>query len=1010
METKTALLTIALMVVVFFLCGFVLERFSSSPATLRWLGLLLVVGGSLVVQLRWAFRWGFSRRSATELAELIRRRFSGVGDRLLGAVEIVEGKVPNSELSPELCRAAVAQVGRQLEDVDFMEALDRKRVIQVNRGVMILGLVAATLVAAFPGASWNTCLRLISPSSQIAKYQFVEIMLSDEELVVPFGEPFSVEAKVGYRSFIRPSVASASLRGVGDWRSGVDSGNVSWELPGLTVSTTVEVSLGDAKETVNILLEHRPFIKNAKASVKLPAYLEEVGVETIDLKGSGLQVLEGSIVQIHGSPSRQLASVRTLSGPQEARLLDEGRSLAIEGIRFDESNRWKINFTDVLGLTNRSPWSLSVRTRRDAAPRIELKDMPLESAILETDVISFSTQVRDDYAVKGVGIDWVLIGSTNQSANTPKPEFYFEPGTKEKDLRESFLFSPMVQQIPTDSTIEVVGYATDYLPGRQRSESVVHRIYVIDLVQHAEWVRANMESLFQELEEVTRGQESVATEADRLAALSEEAMEEEATATDASEAAELQEKTARQLQQMIREGAQNLKEALKNPTFTEESLGKWAEVLKQMKETSEQSMSESAQSLDSASEASDQRAGELAEAQDAARQALEELSELQGKVNEGLDNMEALTLAQRLMKLSEAEAALKDRLVQVASEVVGLESPDLTEPQKKFETRIAESQKEETIKAQEVRVEISRFFERTQKPLYGDVSRAMDESRVEESLAALSEKVTGNLVMQSVGELHQWSERFEEWSKMLKPEESSGGGEGQGEGEGASREDLMKMMLAFMRLRSSQMGVMQSTDLLAKEGKDAENLTLRSVKLVEEQARVTDRLDSIRSANPVEVLDPVIVETGGTMRQAERELADQHLDHAANGPMQQSVQLLTDIINLINEQAQQSQQQQSSSQSEAMEMLLQMVEQEGGKPSTPMPGGAKPGMTATPGSGSGSPTGRGNGGNAFGADGTRRSAKRGTGSSQSVPVEFRGMLEGYFKALESLPESNGGNE
>ena len=70
-----------------FLLVLVLDRVWPTPA---WLRLLILIGGVSLFAVfapYWLHRWVWGQRRDAQLARLIARRYPGLGDRLLGAIE-----------------------------------------------------------------------------------------------------------------------------------------------------------------------------------------------------------------------------------------------------------------------------------------------------------------------------------------------------------------------------------------------------------------------------------------------------------------------------------------------------------------------------------------------------------------------------------------------------------------------------------------------------------------------------------------------------------------------------------------------------------------------------------------------------------------------------------------------------------------------------------------------------------------------------------------------------------
>ena len=93
-----------------FLLVYGLDRFFQTPGLVR-LG-ILVAGVSLfaVFAPYWLHRWVWGQRREAQLARLIARRYPGLGDRLLGVIELQNQTGDADTLSPRLREAAMEAV------------------------------------------------------------------------------------------------------------------------------------------------------------------------------------------------------------------------------------------------------------------------------------------------------------------------------------------------------------------------------------------------------------------------------------------------------------------------------------------------------------------------------------------------------------------------------------------------------------------------------------------------------------------------------------------------------------------------------------------------------------------------------------------------------------------------------------------------------------------------------------------------------------------------------------
>jgi hypothetical protein len=110
-----------------FVVVFALDRLWQTPGPLR-LGILL--GGTSLAAVfapLWLHRWVWKHRRENELARLIAKKFPGLGDRLLGVVEL-QGQHENADtLSPRLRAAAMERVAEEAERRKLDAALPASR-------------------------------------------------------------------------------------------------------------------------------------------------------------------------------------------------------------------------------------------------------------------------------------------------------------------------------------------------------------------------------------------------------------------------------------------------------------------------------------------------------------------------------------------------------------------------------------------------------------------------------------------------------------------------------------------------------------------------------------------------------------------------------------------------------------------------------------------------------------------------------------------------------------------
>ena len=1021
---------------------FVSDRFWDSPTGLR--GALLIaaalgVAGCAVVWLR---NWRWDPRGLGSLAKMIQFHHRRFGDRLRGAVELAAGDVNQPRMSPALRRAAIQQVAEGAREFDFTSVIDDTLVRRLKVFFLILLVATIGTSLAAPPAAWNSFVRWLMPTSEIERFTFVSISDLPEEMIVLHGGEFSAQAGVKYRGLWKPDRATIQFEEQPPIEVTVNAGMIRVDLPGQTRAGTLKVKLGDAQASAMILPTHPPAVQKLEAVVTLPKYLQ-YPVTNLTFSGPGLTVVEESTMKLRAEANRELASVRFWSEGTEA--LD----LPISGNVFETPElqpfgelQGLFSIGDQLGLTNTAPRPFFIRTRPDEQPVVELLDLAPSLSILETDVLELRLFASDDFGIKLAGIAWKLVeGETNTlGLREMKSEL---TNTTTIEFTNSYIFSPTVLGIPADTTIELRAAALDYYPDREPAQSSSYRIRVIGNVRHAMMVKEQLEALFAEVEEITRTEEAIAQATSELKNKPGEQADGDADSKEAQKLAEQQEQNNRHLESIARTGQRILEEAIRNPVISEKALKEWTENISAMQRLAKQEMKKSAESLRDAQEAEAQAAPsksssqqasqqaspspqspqspkspkapsqpqsqqkqELAKAEDAQQKALEQLQQMQKRINEGLDNLEALTLAERLRGLAMKEDVVVSQVRSVIVETLGLRPHELKERHHLMNGRLANDQRKIGKDSGEVQDEIGRFFDRTRKPVYGEVNREMKEAKTATELDEVGNLIGGNIAMETIQDLGRWMRRLNSWAEMLEPPaEDSKSGSGKA-GEQQKQQKLIKMLLAFIRIRMNEVSLHQHTRML-DEDRTQKTFAQAAEKLSEQQRDIRQDFFKVQMENEHEVMKELFLDGQTALMDSEYGLREPETGKPTQDAQIASIRNLSDLINLINEEAKRGKkkpQNQSPQQQQAMEemqMLLKLAQQQMKTAFSRMPGmkpGSSPG-TGENGGGTGTAGNIPGGRNENGGPGDG-SGNRASGRTRQIPAEFRQIMERYFKAVE----------
>ncbi|MEK7684445.1 MAG: hypothetical protein AAB466_03370 [Verrucomicrobiota bacterium] len=984
-----------------YLLLFLSDRLWDTPV---WLRSLLALGGALALLgpgWRWSRLWLWQRRDQKALADLVQKKYRRLGDRLLGIVELADEKQRPPNFSPELYRAAIHQVAAEAIQYDFRQAISPQGA--KARGWTLLGIFVPTLLIwlVLPVAGWNSFRRWAAPTAAIARYTLVDLAGLPRQQIVPHGEPFQVKCAVQYRSFWHPGRASAQYAKQPWIESPVSGEQVHLRIPGQVQRGVLKIRVGDARRELFVFPMHRPSLKQIAAEVELPDYLQYPLQHQIVQNGS-LPVLEGSRVTFQGKISRKLTEAQiSMDGQGPHSMEVEGETFSSEPLDLKGVSQCAFSWRDFLTLSNAAPWRLAIQTQADLPPVPELPGLASDLAILEKEVLELKTVAEDDYGVRELGLWWQLSTASAQTNAPLQQEFKVQGDSPQaRKLEKTFRFSPALLRIPPDSTIELRAQATDFYPGREPAQSSVYRIHVLGNEKHADLIRQRLESLLVRLEEVTRLEEKIAAatgelkDQDKLA---------EAEATERiGEVKEDQSQNARSLDEVAREGMKTLREALRNPIFTEQALRDWAKQLQEMEQLAQGEMQQAAASLQSAQQNPDSRSQKMAEAQTKEEEILKALEQMQQQVNQGLDQLQALTLAERLRKLAKEEKKLEAQLQKTVPETIGILPKELPPKFQQANAVLATGQTKAQKESQVLQGEISRFFERTQLENYGQVSREMTAAGPADELEKIRGLIQENIAMEAMQNLASWSERFEGWAAKLQPKpDASAAGGGGGGGGGANQ--VLLQLLALLRLREGEVNLQQQTELAEQQKSDEPVYRENAEMLSAAQNSLLVDLHEVQRDGALKPLQEPLQEINEAMQEVASFLRKPQTDEPAVQAETKTIERLSDVINLINEESQNADSQPSSqsSSSEEMAFVMEMM--------APEPG---PGMSM-------SPTGGGSmaGGNATrpaspltddpqGKRAEARGVLKASGLIYTFPIEFRDALKNYFDAIEEVNSSS----
>ena len=553
------------------LCVFALDRVFDSPAWIRAIVLLIASTGAASIPF-WFQKWVVRVRSAESVAKLLGQRMPAVGDALLGAIELSQSDSEQLR-SPALCKAALKQVAEDSAKRNFLAATPLSR----HRAWGSLAATGLTLLTGlwilFPDAISNAWARFAAPLGNIPRYTFASIEPLPTKVIVPHGESFPISIKLATGSAWNPIKATASIGDQAELESKLQDKEYAFEFPPQIESGTLSLSIGDATPSLQIEPKLRPELERIQAKVELPKYLQREQLQTKDIRGGGLSVVHGSHVAFEATATRSLAFAKV-----------DGREVSVKDQSFHpqpelmhESRKIEFDWTDLYGLSAKSPFSVNVTVRNDEAPAVFSDGLPRSRVLLDSEQLQFTIRSVDDFGVKHIGMEW-RTAEGFLGTDPVQGEMMLSAGNPTAETLDAMAVFQATSLLIPAQPIELRMFVEDFLPERGRIYSTPHLLYILTPSDHAVWVLEQLSKWQRESLEVRDRELQLLDTNRKIRDLSEDELNNEDTRRKIEQQASAEQANGRRLKNLTGRGEDLLRQAARNSEIGVGHLEKWAEM------------------------------------------------------------------------------------------------------------------------------------------------------------------------------------------------------------------------------------------------------------------------------------------------------------------------------------------------------------------------------------------------------------------------------------------------
>jgi hypothetical protein len=738
-------------------------------------------------------------------------------------------------------------------------------------------------------------------------------------------------------------------------------------------------------------------LESITASIEFPEYLSQDPL-TYEALNQTIDVPKYSKISLHGKVNREISSLLITNNQVHIGKQPYSRNFDLRLQELQDDQNLEIHIVDQFGFSQRAPGNLSLQVQEDLPPSVNVDIQTDTSPVLIFETRRIDFLHADDFGLSEISLTCKI---AKQEDKAPEQEVFRKtfPTSGTKNFELSFPFDPSIFDMGDGDEIVFFATSKDHYPERGSVISKPLKLKIIGPEKHAEMIRSQMDMVITEVSEIARSQE--ATQFETLAAETKINNQDNKeldrkSVTEISNLRDDQKELASMLKTTATTGLETLNEATKNPLFDAEILREFANSIKEMQNTSQNSMRDAGKKLNTASTSNSQQASQsMMQAAEFQQKALDDLRDILAKFSKQLDDLEAITLAERLRKLKRTEQKLSQKLVSLMPSSIGRMTTQLKNENRVSVYEMEKIQTTVSLDAEEIKNEISRYHERTNKAEYGEVSRLMNQAKAKEELGVVAQSLRNNISFQALNGLNQWEELFELWVELLQAE--SPGGDSPGGKAGGK--DKTADILALLKIRKMQSEILFKTKNLDRQGFRG-NKEKWASSLTNQQDTLMIDLTDTQISMAEEAMNPLFDDAHMAMAKSSEQLSNQIFDEVTQSAQEESKEILSDLINLLIEGQGQGNQPNATENLTAMELLMmQMGNQKPGQAKGKSPMAGKSGGGSSQGGTTDKTINSLNGNTSTPTNVGTSSQSSGSGGPSIAP-EFQEVMEKYFKAIE----------
>ena len=363
--------------------------------------------GVLVVELGCAGWWIgrpflsllFRRHSPDDdsLAFRVGEKFPSIKDRLTDGLQVFRTAGKSYGTSSSLALASLSTIFHEVASLPFHRVASKDSLKRSLRAAVVVFIICAVCTGFFPKGMAGAFVRISHPRQSFPYTPPFQLTIHPGDLRIVEGGSVEISAEVKGRA---PERMTLFLREEGETiQEKVLQKPYLYPIRSIKKSTRYFVRCGKVlSPTYRIEVLQRPMVQVLQVITYPPLY-SGMAMERQEPNTGEVDALKGTEVQVSATANKDLSAAALLFEKQKQKKMKVRRRDSEGSFRVSGDDRYWIQLTDTLGLTNFDPISYAVRMRPDLSPLARIVTPGKNVDLDETMELPLALEAEDDFGI-----------------------------------------------------------------------------------------------------------------------------------------------------------------------------------------------------------------------------------------------------------------------------------------------------------------------------------------------------------------------------------------------------------------------------------------------------------------------------------------------------------------------------------------------------------------------------------------------------------------------------------